>query len=95
MNLSTIIAAPDSDVLQCFVDTGRLPELVKALALSSKGILLTEERKMAKKNNGGVGGVGGAGVGGTGSGPASGNRSSSRKSRRGGGEVMGVWFVRP
>ncbi|KAI9790262.1 MAG: Nucleoporin nup84 [Peltula sp. TS41687] len=106
MNLSTIIAAPDSDVLQCFVDTGTLPDLVRALALSSRAILLVEEKKMVKKNGGageagvgsGVGGPGGGSGSGSGGQGAAGNglrSSTSRKSRRGGGEVMGVWFVRP
>ncbi|KAI9841756.1 MAG: Nucleoporin nup84 [Sclerophora amabilis] len=45
MNLATVVAAEDSDVLPCFQNAGRLPELVTALATASKAILKASEEK--------------------------------------------------
>jgi len=40
MDLSTIIADEDSDILALFIKLNRLPELVEALAKASKTLLL-------------------------------------------------------
>ncbi|KAI9804280.1 MAG: Nucleoporin nup84 [Piccolia ochrophora] len=50
MHLSTLIAATDSDLLEPFIATGRLQELVTQFAASSREILLgVEEKKGAKR----------------------------------------------
>ena len=43
MNLAATIAAWDSDLAACFVAAKRMPELVDALAISSKSIVKAEE----------------------------------------------------
>ncbi|KAI9750668.1 MAG: hypothetical protein M4579_006364 [Chaenotheca gracillima] len=54
LNLATIIAAEDSDLLPCFQKSGRLPELVTALATTSKAILKAgEEKSMGAAKTGG------------------------------------------
>lgn len=45
MDLATIIAAEDSDLLELFANTGRMPELVDALASSSKQLLISTSTK--------------------------------------------------
>ena len=59
MELATVVAAHDSDVLYCFQQTGRLPELVTAFAISSKAILKAGEMRAGK----GGGKRSGAGLG--------------------------------
>lgn len=39
MQLSTMVAAPDSDLLECFIHGGRLQELVTSFAIVSKAIV--------------------------------------------------------
>ncbi|KAI9827544.1 MAG: Nucleoporin nup84 [Thelocarpon impressellum] len=48
MELSTVVAAKDSDILECFIKKGRLPELVTAFAISSKAILKANETRANK-----------------------------------------------
>ncbi len=43
MELGATIAASDSDVASCFLAVGRMPELVDALASSSKAIVKANE----------------------------------------------------
>ncbi|KZF26323.1 hypothetical protein L228DRAFT_206565 [Xylona heveae TC161] len=43
MSLSTLIAAENSDLMECFTAAGRVSELVEAFALSSKAILHANE----------------------------------------------------
>jgi len=45
MDLSTVIADADSDLLNLFLETGRLQELVEALAKASKTLLLATSAK--------------------------------------------------
>ncbi|THV48960.1 hypothetical protein BGAL_0218g00020 [Botrytis galanthina] len=54
MDLATIIAAEDSDLLELFSKTGRMPELVNALASSSKELLVMSsksKRSTTSKNS--------------------------------------------
>ncbi|KAG4032097.1 hypothetical protein MFRU_007g00110 [Monilinia fructicola] len=44
MDLSTIIAGEDSDLLELFSKTGRMPELVNALASASKQLLIASSK---------------------------------------------------
>ncbi|KAI9763945.1 MAG: Nucleoporin nup84 [Geoglossum simile] len=48
LELSTLLAAGDSDVLSCFIKTKRLPELVEAFAQSSRAIIRANEIKGSK-----------------------------------------------
>ena len=48
MELSSLVASKDSDVLTCFLATGRLTELVTAFAFSSKAMLRANEQKSSK-----------------------------------------------
>jgi nuclear pore complex protein Nup107 len=48
LELSTLLAADGSDLLSCFVETKRLPELVAALARSSRAIIKANELKGGK-----------------------------------------------
>ena len=48
LELSTLLAADDSDVLSCFIKTKRLPELVEAFAHSSRAIIKANEMKGGK-----------------------------------------------
>jgi nuclear pore complex protein Nup107 len=45
MDLATIIAAEDSDLLELFTTTGRMPQLVDALASASKQLLISTSSK--------------------------------------------------
>lgn len=45
MELSALIAEDDSDVLDIFMKTGRMQELVEALAMASKTLLLISSQK--------------------------------------------------
>lgn len=47
MDLSALIAADDSDLLALFVKTGRMQELVEALALASKELLILTSQKQS------------------------------------------------
>ncbi|KAI9644561.1 Nucleoporin nup84 [Ciborinia camelliae] len=54
MDLATIIAAEDSDLLELFSKTGRMPELVNTLASASKELLITSsksKRSATSKNS--------------------------------------------
>lgn len=44
MDLATLIAAEGSDIGTCFVDAGRMAELVTAFAFASQGIITAQER---------------------------------------------------
>ena len=57
LNLSTLVAAQDSDILSCFVKTGRVTELVTAFAVSSKSMLKANEQGPSKgrRKRGGMG----------------------------------------
>lgn len=50
MDLSTLLAAEDSDLLGLFVKTGRMQELVEAFASVSKRLLITTST--GRKSNG-------------------------------------------
>lgn len=45
MELSALVAEEDSDILDLFMKTGRLPDLVKAFAAASKSLLLLTSAK--------------------------------------------------
>jgi nuclear pore complex protein Nup107 len=45
MDLSALVAAEDSDLLDLFVKTGRMQELVEAFALASKELLILTSQK--------------------------------------------------
>jgi nuclear pore complex protein Nup107 len=47
MELSALIAEEDSDILNLFICTGRMQELVEALAMSSKTLLLVTSARQA------------------------------------------------
>jgi nuclear pore complex protein Nup107 len=47
MELSALIAEEDSDLLTLFVETGRIQELVDALAMASKTLLLVTSARQA------------------------------------------------
>lgn len=44
MDLASLVAAEDSDLTASFMAAGRMPELVEALALSSRNMIQAEER---------------------------------------------------
>lgn len=44
MDLAATIAAEGSDIAACFVDAGRMAELVTAFAFTSQGIIAAQER---------------------------------------------------
>ena len=50
LDLAAIVAAEDSEVAECFIDAGRMSELVDAMAVVSKSILRAQEqgKKLAK-----------------------------------------------
>lgn len=50
MDLSSKIAKEGSDLLDLFAKTGHMQELVQALALSSKSLLLTSSNLKTKKS---------------------------------------------
>ena len=43
MDLAAMIAVEDSDVADCFVEVGRMPELVTSFAFTSQSIIRAEE----------------------------------------------------
>jgi len=47
MELSALIAEEDSDLLKLFIETGRMSELVEALAMASKSLLLVTSARQA------------------------------------------------
>jgi nuclear pore complex protein Nup107 len=47
MELSSLIAEEDSDLLNLFIETGRMQELVEALAMASKTLLLVTSTRQA------------------------------------------------
>ncbi|KAL8739074.1 MAG: hypothetical protein Q9181_000256 [Wetmoreana brouardii] len=49
LELATAIAAKDSDLTGCFVTTGRMPELMDVLALTSTTMLVAEEYGRSNK----------------------------------------------
>lgn len=49
MELGATIAAPDSDLAECFVSSKRMPEMVDALAVTSMNMLLAEEYGIGNK----------------------------------------------
>jgi len=51
MDLAAMIAAEGSDVATCFVDAGRMAELVTAFAFTSQGIIAAQERSSGAKKS--------------------------------------------
>jgi len=47
MDLSALVAVEDSDLLDVFLKTGRMQELVEAFALASKSLLLVTSAKQS------------------------------------------------
>jgi nuclear pore complex protein Nup107 len=47
MELSALIAEEDSDLLNVFIETGRMQELVEILAIASKSLLLVTSTRQA------------------------------------------------
>lgn len=58
MDLASIVAAEDSELAFCFMESGRMPELVESLAFTSRCMIQAEESgyravKSRKKLDGG------------------------------------------
>jgi len=51
MDLAAMIAAEGSDIAACFVDAGRMAELVTAFAFTSQGIIAAQERSGGAKKS--------------------------------------------
>ncbi|CAO1605196.1 hypothetical protein XANCAGTX0491_008719 [Xanthoria calcicola] len=49
MELGATVAAPDSDLAECFVSSKRMPEMVDALAVTSMNMLVAEEYGIGNK----------------------------------------------
>jgi nuclear pore complex protein Nup107 len=52
MELSALIAEEDSDLLDLFIETGRMQELVEALAMASKTLLLVTSARQTPGSRG-------------------------------------------
>lgn len=58
MNLAASIAAAadSSEVARCFIEAGRMPELVKSFAWTSKNMILADSTGRSSRSSGGGGG---------------------------------------
>ena len=53
MDLAAIVAEKDSDLAACFMETGRMPELVDSLAVVAKSMIVAESRRPGEKHRDG------------------------------------------